>query len=114
MSYPPGMRPLFAESAEAILGTYAALMDGQSPGEPFSGPFKAHLDDAEETFTLGALANDRDSMIAGWNELTDLAGRITGATVPLAVFLLASVVNLSELTAAEVMAQALARANEEA
>ncbi len=53
-------------------------------------------------------------MIAGWNELTDLAGRITRATVPLAVFLLASVVNLSELTAAEVMAQALARANEEA
>lgn len=114
MAYPPGMRPLFDEGAEAILGTYNALMDRQSTGGPFSSPFKAHLDAAEATFTQGALANDPAGMIAGWNELTDVAGRITGATVPLAVFLLASVVKLSEFTAAEVMAQALVIANEEA
>lgn len=112
MTYPDGMRPLFEEGAEAILGTYNALMDAQSTGTPFADPFAPHLDRAEAIFTRGAVAGDVEGMVAGWNELVAVAGRISGAVVPIAVFLLASVVNQTELKAAEILAQAVARADE--
>ena len=112
----PDLRPAFRQdAADTVLGLYDALMDGlpaEVRGERMAAAFTAHLDAAEDAFTRGAVAQDRQQMINGWNQLTEVTGQVNSALVELAVFLLASTVNAADMPASEVMRQAVQRADE--
>ncbi|MEV8435074.1 hypothetical protein [Streptomyces chartreusis] len=93
-------------AGQALVNFYnLAKAGGGHSGEAVSPPYRDLLDAAEATFRAGIDAGDLTKVVAGWNELTDIAANIAHANARVGTVLLATVVNHLEQTPEEVIAQ---------
>ena len=97
--------PTGQPSLDAYRAAVEMIMSARQGGN--AQPLSHILDAAETLFTQGVEQDDDEKVVEGWNLLVDTTAENAIALRNLGVFLLASVVNHSSITAEEIMAAAL-------